>query len=86
MAKTYKIAVIPGDGIGVEVMPEALRVLDAATRRFGISIEYKHIEWASCDYYAQHGQMMPDDGKTQLQDAYEEVTQGKPHGEIVGGK
>jgi tartrate dehydrogenase/decarboxylase/D-malate dehydrogenase len=69
MAKTYKIAVIPGDGIGVEVMPEALRVLDAATRRFGISIEYKHIEWASCDYYAQHGQMMPDDWKTQLQDA-----------------
>jgi tartrate dehydrogenase/decarboxylase/D-malate dehydrogenase len=69
MAKTYKIAVIPGDGIGVEVMPEALRVLDAATRRFGISIEYKHIEWASCEYYAQHGQMMPDDWKTQLQDA-----------------
>ena len=68
MAKTYKIAVIPGDGIGVEVMPEALRVLDAATRRFGISIEYKHIEWASCDYYAQHGQMMPDDWKTQLQE------------------
>jgi tartrate dehydrogenase/decarboxylase / D-malate dehydrogenase len=68
MGKTYKIAVIPGDGIGVEVMPEALRVLDVATKQFGISIEYKHIEWASCAYYAQHGQMMPDDWKAQLQD------------------
>jgi tartrate dehydrogenase/decarboxylase/D-malate dehydrogenase len=68
MAKAYKIAVIPGDGIGVEVMPEALRVLDAATQRFGVSVEYRHIEWASCDYYAKHGQMMPDDWKQQLQD------------------
>jgi tartrate dehydrogenase/decarboxylase/D-malate dehydrogenase len=49
-------------------MPEAVRVLDAATRRFGISIDYKHIEWASCEYYLQHGQMMPDDWKAQLQD------------------
>jgi tartrate dehydrogenase/decarboxylase/D-malate dehydrogenase len=68
MTKTYKIAIIPGDGIGREVMPEAIRVLDAATRRFGISIEYKHIEWASCEYYLKHGQMMPDDWKAQLQD------------------
>jgi tartrate dehydrogenase/decarboxylase / D-malate dehydrogenase len=68
MTKTYKIAIIPGDGIGTEVMPEAIRVLDAATKRFGISIEYKHIEWASCDYYQKHGQMMPDDWKAQLQD------------------
>jgi len=64
--KPYRIAVIPGDGIGREVMPEGLRVLDAAARRFGIEFEYQHIEWASCDYYAQHGQMMPDDWKTQL--------------------
>src|SRR6195952_2430350 len=69
MTKTYKIAVIPGGGIGTEVMPEALRVLNAATRRFGIAIDYQHIEWASCAYYQQHGQMMPDDWKTQLQDA-----------------
>ncbi|KQR78372.1 tartrate dehydrogenase [Burkholderia sp. Leaf177] len=69
MTKTYKIAVIPGDGIGTEVMPEALRVLDAATKRFGIEIEYQHIEWASCAYYEKHGQMMPDDWKAQLQHA-----------------
>jgi tartrate dehydrogenase/decarboxylase / D-malate dehydrogenase len=68
MAKTYKIAVIPGDGIGVEVMPEALRVLEVVTRQFDISLEYKHIEWASSAYYVQHGQMMPDDWKAQLMD------------------
>ena len=67
--KPYRIAVIPGDGIGREVMPEGLRVLDAAARRFGIGLDYQHIEWASCDYYAQHGRMMPDDWKAQLADA-----------------
>ncbi|HEX3380163.1 MAG TPA: tartrate dehydrogenase [Paraburkholderia sp.] len=67
MTRSYRVAVIPGDGIGVEVMPEGLRVLDAACQRFGIEIDYQHIEWASCDYYAQHGQMMPDDWKTQLE-------------------
>ena len=66
MTHTYRIAVIPGDGIGVEVMPEALRALDAATRRFGITLEYQQIKWASCDYYLTHGQMMPDDWKAQL--------------------
>jgi tartrate dehydrogenase/decarboxylase/D-malate dehydrogenase len=65
--KTFKIAVIPGDGIGKEVMPEALRVLRAAASRFGIELQLTHIEWASCDYYAAHGQMMPDDWKAQLQ-------------------
>lgn len=67
MTGKYRIAVIPGDGIGVEVMPEGLRVLDAASRRFGISLEYEHIDWASCDYYEKHGQMMPDDWKAQLE-------------------
>ncbi|HEV6964244.1 tartrate dehydrogenase [Roseateles sp.] len=65
--KTFKIAVIPGDGIGKEVMPQALRVLEAATARFGIELELSHIEWASCDYYLAHGQMMPDDWKSRLQ-------------------
>ena len=69
MSNKYRIAVIPGDGIGVEVMPEALRVLEVATQRFGIELEYQHIEWASCDYYAKHGKMMPDDWKAQLQSA-----------------
>ena len=68
MSQTHKISVIPGDGIGKEVMPEAQRVLQVVARRFGIALEIKHVEWASCDYYTQTGQMMPDDWKTQLQD------------------
>jgi len=67
MTQTYKIAVIPGDGIGKEVIPEGLRVLEAAAKRFDISLQFTHIEWASCDYYAAHGQMMPDDWKAQLE-------------------
>jgi tartrate dehydrogenase/decarboxylase/D-malate dehydrogenase len=66
MTITYKIAVLAGDGIGKEVTPEGVRVLQAAARRFGISIELTHFEWASCDYYAAHGKMMPDDWKAQL--------------------
>jgi tartrate dehydrogenase/decarboxylase/D-malate dehydrogenase len=66
--RTYTIAVIPGDGIGKEVMPEGLRVLEAAAKRFGIGLAWRHIDWASCDYYAAHGTMMPADWKTQLAD------------------
>ena len=66
MKPAFKIAVIPGDGIGKEVIPEGLRVLAAAAARFDIALEYTHIEWASCDYYARTGKMMPDDWKTQL--------------------
>jgi tartrate dehydrogenase/decarboxylase/D-malate dehydrogenase len=69
-SKTYRIAVIPGDGIGREVMPEGLRVLEAVSRRFDIALEFQHIEWASCDYYARTGQMMPDDWKDQLAGAH----------------
>jgi tartrate dehydrogenase/decarboxylase/D-malate dehydrogenase len=67
MAKTLKIAAIPGDGIGKEVMPEGLRVLDAAARRFDFQLKLNNIEWASCDYYAAHDKMMPDDWKAQLE-------------------
>jgi tartrate dehydrogenase/decarboxylase / D-malate dehydrogenase len=66
MTRKYTIAVIPGDGIGIEVMPEGLRALDVVGKRFGIDLTYRHIEWASCDYYVKHGQMMPDDWKAQL--------------------
>ena len=66
MARTYRIAAIPGDGIGKEVMPEGLRAVQAAARRFGFTLDVKPVEWASCDYYAAHGQMMPDDWKAQL--------------------
>ncbi|MGB3274168.1 MAG: tartrate dehydrogenase [Xanthobacteraceae bacterium] len=64
--KTYRIAVIPGDGIGKEVMPEGLRVLEAAARRHRIQLQLDHFDFASYDYYAKHGQMMPDDWKTQI--------------------
>ena len=63
---THKIAVIAGDGIGNEVMPEGLRVLEATARRFGISLEFTTMPWANCDYYLQHGQMMPSDWFEQL--------------------
>ncbi len=68
MTKHYRIAAIPGDGIGKEVMPEGLRALEAASRRFGFTLDITPIEWASCDYFARHGQMMPDDWKAQVQD------------------
>lgn len=62
---TYKIAVIPGDGIGKEVVPEGLRVLEAAGRRFGMNFTLTHFDW-SCETYIKTGKMMPDDGLAQL--------------------
>ncbi len=61
IAATYKIAVIPGDGIGKEVMPEGVRVMDAAAAQFGITFEWTWFDFASADYYQQHGKMLPDD-------------------------
>ena len=66
MSKTYKIAAIPGDGIGREVLPEGIRVLQAAAAHWDLSLEFATFEWASCDYYQHHGQMMPDDWFEQL--------------------
>ena len=62
----HRIAVIPGDGIGTEVMPEGLRVLDAASRRFGIALQVDAFDFAHCGYFAQHAKMMPDDWKDQI--------------------
>ena len=59
--KTYRIAVIAGDGIGKEVVPEGIRVLDAAASRFGFRFEWDEFPW-SCEYYAAHGSMMPEGG------------------------
>lgn len=64
---TYRIAVIPGDGIGNEVMPEGVRAIEAAAQRFGFDLQLTRFEWASCTWYARHGQMMPDDWKQHLQ-------------------
>jgi tartrate dehydrogenase/decarboxylase / D-malate dehydrogenase len=62
---TYKVAVIPGDGIGKEVVPEGLRVLEAAGRHFGFSLSLQHYDW-SCETYLKTGKMMPEDGLAQL--------------------
>ena len=61
----HKIAIIPGDGIGTEVVPEGLKVLDAAGRKFGISYEFTHFDW-SCERYKDTGEFMPKDGIQQL--------------------
>jgi len=60
-----RIAVIPGDGIGKEVVPEGLRVLDAAATKFNIAWQWDHFDW-NCDYYLKHGLMMPENWKDQI--------------------
>lgn len=66
MKKTCRIAAIPGDGIGKEVLPEGIRVLQAAAERWDLSLSFEQIEWASCEYYTRHGKMMPDDWHEQF--------------------
>jgi len=63
--QTFKIAVIPGDGIGTEVVPEGMRVLDAAAKRFGLRFEWEPFPW-SCEFYRATGAMMPPDGLEQI--------------------
>jgi tartrate dehydrogenase/decarboxylase/D-malate dehydrogenase len=65
MARRYEIAVIPGDGIGKEVVPEGMRVLEAAARRFGFSLAWRELDW-SCERYAKTGAMMPKDGLDEI--------------------
>ena len=62
----HRIAVIAGDGIGKETMPEGLRAMDAAARKFGIELAFDHFDFSSWDYFEKHGQMMPDDWKDQV--------------------
>ncbi|QDL38027.1 tartrate dehydrogenase [Rhodoferax sediminis] len=61
-----RIAVIAGDGIGKEVMPEGIRVMDAAARKFGIDLQFDHFDFSSWDYFERHGKMLPDDWKAQI--------------------
>jgi tartrate dehydrogenase/decarboxylase / D-malate dehydrogenase len=63
----YRIAVIPGDGIGKEVVPEGIKALEAASRKCGFELAFDHHEW-SCETYAATGRMMPEDGIDQLSD------------------
>jgi tartrate dehydrogenase/decarboxylase/D-malate dehydrogenase len=61
----HRIAVIPGDGIGKEVVPEGQRVLEAAARRFGFELGWTEFDW-SCERFTKTGRMMPEDGLEQL--------------------
>ncbi|WP_421979443.1 tartrate dehydrogenase [Roseibium sp.] len=63
---SWNIAVIPGDGIGKETVPEGLRVLNAAQKRFDLGFEFTEHDFASADYYVKHGEMMPPDWKDRL--------------------
>jgi tartrate dehydrogenase/decarboxylase / D-malate dehydrogenase len=63
--RKYKVATIPGDGIGHEVVPEGMRVVEAAARKFGFSLSWHNFDW-SCEAYLKTGRMMPEDGIAQL--------------------
>ncbi len=73
-SQPHRIAVIPGDGIGPEVVPEGIRAVEAAASRYGLSFQWDHFDW-SCEYYREHGRMMPEDGIAQLA-AYDAVFLG----------
>ncbi len=72
--RNYKIATIPGDGIGKEVVPEGIRAVEAAARKFGFSVSWQNFDW-SCETYLKTGRMMPEDGLAQLR-AYDAVFLG----------
>lgn len=59
--KTYKIAVIYGDGIGHEIVPAGMKVLDKAAKKYGFNLEYQNFPWGA-GYYKEHGDFMPEDG------------------------
>src|ERR1700760_3261184 len=63
---SYSIAVIPGDGIGKEVVPEGIRVVESAAKKFSFSVSRQYFDW-SCETYRTTGKMMPTDGLRQLE-------------------
>jgi len=63
--RRYRIAVIPGDGIGKEVVPEGVRVLERAAARYGFDLALDELDW-SCAHYERHGRMMPEDGLARI--------------------
>ena len=66
MKHTHRIAVIPGDGIGTETVPEGIRVLEATADKFGIDLAFDHFDFAAWPYYERHGSMMPSDWKEKI--------------------
>ncbi len=65
---SYKIAVLPGDGIGKEVVPEGIRVLEAVGRKFDFKFTWQEYDW-SCETYHKTGRMMPEDGIDRMSDS-----------------
>ena len=65
--RTYKIALIPGDGIGHEVVPAAVKVLEKVGAKHGFAFDWSEFDW-SCERYSKLGDMMPEDGPEQLAD------------------
>ncbi len=66
MSKRYEIALIPGDGIGHEVMPEGVKILEKIASKYDLSFNWKELDW-SCEYYLKNGRMMPEDGLNEIQ-------------------
>ena len=66
MADVYQVALIPGDGIGQEVLPEGVRVMEAAARKYGFRFKWTEFDW-SCERYQRVGEIMPSDGLAQLE-------------------
>ena len=64
--RVYRVAVIPGDGIGKEVVPEGVRALEAVSKKFGFEVRQDWFDFASYDYYAKHERMMPEDWKEKI--------------------
>jgi len=66
MKNRLNIAVIAGDGIGKEVMPEGIKVLKKVSEKFDINLNFEEFDFSSYDYYEKHGQMMPNDWKEKI--------------------
>jgi tartrate dehydrogenase/decarboxylase/D-malate dehydrogenase len=64
--KEYIIACIAGDGIGKEVVPEGIKILNSVAEKHQFKIKFDEYDFASCDYYQKHGKMLPDDWKDQI--------------------
>jgi len=64
--RSYRLAVIAGDGIGKEVMPEGCAALEAVAKRHGFDLKLDEFDFASYDYYAKHGRMLPEDWKAKI--------------------
>ena len=65
---TYQIATIPGDGIGKEVIPESVKILNAIAAKCGFQLKFKNHDY-SCEYFKNYGKMMPEDGLERLRDS-----------------